>query len=220
MSAEEAQWLYERMRADREDTYLAHLLALDPAHIDTADAPWEVATSTAFASVRHAQHFSLVMEGLAPLQPPRRRTLRGPHGPQPSRRGRPRHQLPGQARRLVHPPRQHRTARIMEPRRVHLRGQRPQPSDQSPHMGLRRRLGHAPERRGPGLGRGLARCPPPHRGERESQGRQVPPHRQLEDPRGVERRFRQRRTDLPLARHQTTSPRHQSGPRDTGGRQC
>lgn len=67
MSAEEAQWLYERMRADREDTYLAHLLALDPAHIDLADAPWEVATSTAFASVRHAQHFSLVMEGASLL---------------------------------------------------------------------------------------------------------------------------------------------------------
>lgn len=67
MSAEEAQWLYERMRTDREDTYLAHLLALDTALIDVAGAPWEVATNTPFASVRHAQQFSLVMEGASLL---------------------------------------------------------------------------------------------------------------------------------------------------------
>lgn len=67
MSAEEAQWLYERMRANREDTYLAHLLALDPQLISQATAPWEVATKTTFASVQHARQFSLVMEGASLL---------------------------------------------------------------------------------------------------------------------------------------------------------
>ncbi|NYF96895.1 DUF6361 family protein [Janibacter cremeus] len=67
MSANEAQWLYERMRTDREDTYLAHLLALDPELIAQADAPWQVATETTFASVQHARQFSLVMEGASLL---------------------------------------------------------------------------------------------------------------------------------------------------------
>ena len=67
VTAGEAQWLHERMRTDYEDTYLARLLTLDPALVSETAAPWEVEAGTPFASVHHARHFSLAVEGASLL---------------------------------------------------------------------------------------------------------------------------------------------------------
>ncbi len=63
MSATEAQWLSERMRSGHEETYLAHLLTLDPAAIKPAHAPWDVPTNTFFTPLEHARRFSWIMHG-------------------------------------------------------------------------------------------------------------------------------------------------------------
>lgn len=62
MSATEAGWLAERMRTGREETYLTHLLALDPTDLDVP-APWDVATDRSFPELEHARRFSWVMQG-------------------------------------------------------------------------------------------------------------------------------------------------------------
>ena len=67
MSGKEAEWLSERMRTGHEDTYLAHLLELDPRVLQPAMAPWEVPTTRRFTSVEHARCFSLLMEGASLL---------------------------------------------------------------------------------------------------------------------------------------------------------
>lgn len=63
MSSAEAQWLSERMRTGREETYLAHLLTLDPSLIAAAGQPWDVVTDTPFVALDHAHRFSWVMHG-------------------------------------------------------------------------------------------------------------------------------------------------------------
>lgn len=63
MSPAEAQWLSERMRTDREDTYLSYLLTLDPEIIEPASALWDVPVDRHFPEREHAERFSWTMHG-------------------------------------------------------------------------------------------------------------------------------------------------------------
>lgn len=65
MSPDEAQWLSERMRTDREDSYLTHLLTLEPQLVELAPQPWDVPVDLRFRERDHAERFSWVMQGAA-----------------------------------------------------------------------------------------------------------------------------------------------------------